>query len=946
MVQSAEVAADGRWGRWLKPAPALWIVCLLLAAGALLTGAQPPQKKPLPGSEECANCHENGRPGKREAGVPPAFHEAALRASPHADQECSGCHADLAKIKEFPHAEKLAKVDCGSCHPDVQTKYDESLHGRSVKRGDKLAPVCKDCHGGHTVLRPSDPRSPISTMEVPKLCGRCHREGTTVSMTRNIPQDNILENYRDSIHGEGLYKRGLTVTAVCTSCHTSHFVLPHTDSRSSIAKANIAKTCTKCHAQIETVHRQVIRGELWEKGPHLIPACVDCHEPHKVRKVFYSQGMSDGDCLRCHGDKTLSVERGGKPFSLYTNANELAGSRHARTACVQCHTGGTPSHKRPCDTMPAKVDCSVCHAEPVRQYRESTHGKLAAQGSPDAPGCRDCHSPHGVKSRNDSSSPTYSRNVPALCASCHRSGKKAAVRYKGTQDHMVEHYAESIHGKGLIQSGLTVTADCADCHTAHHVLPSKDPASSVNRANIAATCSKCHRGIYDQFKNSVHSPTVTKGKKLPECADCHSAHSIERTDLTNFRLHIMDQCGRCHKEITDRYFDTFHGKVSALGYLKTAKCYDCHGAHDILPVNNPKSHLSRANIVKTCGKCHPGSHRQFAGYLTHATHHDPEKYPFLFWTFWGMTTLLLGTLAVSGFHTLLWLPRSFEYRRMLKKTHSLEGIHVRRFEPLQRNLHLMVISSFLGLALTGMLLKFSYSPWARGLARLLGGFESAGYIHRFCALLTFTYFALHIRDLFKKKRESGKTWVEFITGPESMLFNKRDWHELVESLKWFSNRGPRPDYGRWTYWEKFDYFAVFWGVAVIGGTGLILWFPEVFTRVVPGWMVNVATTIHSDEALLAVSFIFTVHFFNTHFRPEKFPMDTVIFTGGIPLEEFKKDRPREYRQLVESGKLEEKLMPEPEPLALKLWRRLGFTALGIGLAMILMIIYAMVFAYK
>ena len=258
---------------------------------AAATFAQPP--KELPGSTECVNCHDTGRQaGKREPGNPPAFDAAALRASPHAAVECNSCHADV-DPKKLPHADKLARVDCGTCHPDEQKQYEESLHGRAVKHGDKLAPGCTDCHGRHNVKRPSAAGSPTSTMEVPRLCGGCHREGTPVSLTRQIPQDNILGNYMDSIHGEGLFKRGLTVTAVCTSCHTSHFVLPHTDARSSIAKQNIAKTCTKCHAQIEIVHRKVIRGELWEKQAHMIPACVDCHSPHKVRKVFYPQGMSD-----------------------------------------------------------------------------------------------------------------------------------------------------------------------------------------------------------------------------------------------------------------------------------------------------------------------------------------------------------------------------------------------------------------------------------------------------------------------------------------------------------------------------------------------------------------------------------------------------------------------------------------------------------------------------
>ncbi len=915
----------------------------ILAVAAALRG----QEAAPPSSEDCAACHDSGPSGgKRRAGVAPNFNAAALKASPHASLDCISCHSD---IKEVPHPEKLAPVECGQCHGDEQKQYAASVHGRKAARGDTSAPGCKDCHGTHGILRPSAPGSPTSTMEIPRLCGGCHREGTTVSLTRKIPQTNILGNYMDSIHGEGLFKRGLTVTAVCTSCHTAHFVLPHTDPRSSIAKQNIPKTCTHCHAQIETVHRKIIRGELWEKQPHMIPACVDCHSPHKVRKVFYTQGMADQDCLRCHGEPNLRETRSGQAVSLFTDRDELARSRHARIACVQCHTGGDPADAtRPCRTIAAKVDCSICHTEIVDQYRESRHGQLFAQGSPDAPECADCHSPHGTLGKNDSNSPTFSRNVPALCAKCHRTGQKAAVRYKGSQQRVVENYLESIHGKGLMQAGLTVTANCADCHSAHRELPAADPRSSVNRANVARTCSKCHRGIYEQFTESVHSPAVTRdGKKLPVCSDCHSAHSIQRTDLSNFRLHIMDQCGRCHEKIAETYFDTFHGKVSKLGYLTTAKCYDCHGSHDILPVTDQRSRLSRANIVKTCAKCHSGSHRQFAGYLTHATHHDPKRYPFLFYTFWGMTTLLVGTLAVAGTHTALWLRRSLKERRpAVQESAGTAGVYVRRFSTYQRNLHLTVIASFLGLALTGMLLKFSYAPWAKVLARLLGGFPAAGLLHRFCAVATFTYFGLHLWDLARHRRRSGKSWRRFIFDPESMMFGRGDWREFVDSLKWFVKKGPRPRYGRWTYWEKFDYFAVFWGVAVIGMTGLILWFPTVFTRVLPGWMVNVATTIHSDEALLAVCFIFSIHFFNTHFRPEKFPIDTVIFTEGVPLEELKHDRPREYQQLVESGELERLVMPAPLPSVSRRWRRLGFTALGIGLFLIVLMLYAMMFVYR
>ncbi len=894
------------------------------------------------------DCHEAGhRVGKRQPGVPPPFNEAALRASPHAALECTSCHSEV-DAKKLPHPEKLKPVDCGSCHADEQQQYVESLHGRAAKHGDVLAPRCTDCHGTHNILPPSAPNSPTYITQIPLLCGRCHHEGSPVQLTHSIPQDKILENYTESIHGEGLFRRGLVVTAVCTSCHTAHFVLPHTDSRSSIAKQNIAKTCTKCHAQIEAVHRKVIRGELWEKQPHLVPACVDCHEPHKIRRVFYAQGMSDRDCLRCHSDPELKASGEGRARSLFVSGHDLEESRHARVACVQCHTGGDPSQVRPCATINTKVDCSVCHAEAVEQFQQSTHGQLLARNSPDAPACADCHGTHHILSRSDPRSPTFSRNVPNLCGKCHRAGERAAVRYKGTQINVVEHYEESIHGQGLLKSGLTVTANCADCHTPHRELPAADARSSVNPRNVAATCGRCHQGIYEAFISSVHSPNVTKTRQaLPVCSDCHSAHTIKRTDLADFRLHIMDQCGRCHESIAQTYFETYHGKVSKLGYVKTAKCYDCHGAHDILPVTDPASRLSRANVVKTCAQCHPGSHRRFAGYLTHATHHDPKKYPWLFYAFWGMTTLLMGTLVVAGLHTAAWLPRSFKYSRELKSNGTSEGnLYVRRFRPFERNLHLMVITSFIGLALTGMTLKFSYTDWAQMLSHLLGGFEAAGLIHRFCALLTFTYFGLHLWDLARQRRKAGQTWRQFIFRSESTVFNRNDWREFAASLKWFFGRGPRPQYGRWTYWEKFDYFAVFWGVAVIGATGLLLWFPEFFTRLVPGWMINVATIIHSDEALLAVGFIFTVHFFNTHFRPERFPIDTVVFTGGEPLEKFKLDRPREYQQLVEQGELEKRLMPAPQPIVVTFWRRFGFSALLVGLVLIGLILYAAIFAYR
>lgn len=270
----------------------------------------------------------------------------------------------------------------------------------------------------------------------------------------------------------------------------------------------------------------------------------------------------------------------------------------------------------------------------------------------------------------------------------------------------------------------------------------------------------------------------------------------------------------------------------------------------------------------------------------------------------------------------------------------------RRFTRLNQLLHVVMIVCFLSLASTGMTLKFSYTSWAVFLSHLFGGFESAGYIHRVAATTMIALFITHIVDLVRRKRREYGTWRAMLLGPDSMVFNKKDLQDLIGNFKWFIGKGPRPDYGRWTYWEKFDYFAVFWGMIVIGSTGLMLWFPEFFTLLLPGWLINVATIIHSDEALLATGFIFTVHFFNTHFRPEKFPMDIVVFTGRMTLEEFKEDKPLEYEALLKSGELEQHLVePYPE-IVVRVIRIFGWTALTIGASLIILIIYAMIFAYQ
>jgi predicted CXXCH cytochrome family protein len=629
--------------------------------------------------EDCLDCHTDPDLTVEIDGktVPLVVDGEAFMGSIHADNGCVSCHED-ADVEEAPHPYPMTPVECSNCHDEVAEIFANSLHGRALAEDDPYAPDCIGCHGKHDIKSKLDNDSPSFIMNVPITCGRCHQEGSAMTLTHDIHKKNVLENYSMSIHGEGLYRKGLTVTAVCSSCHTSHNVLPHTDPDSTISRLNVVKTCMKCHANIEAAHTKIVRGELWEKEPHAVPACVECHGPHKARRVLYEDSLNDKFCLKCHGNPDLKkILADGSEKSLFINVEDFEHSIHKKKviACAKCHVNVNHNNSPVCKDS-GKVDCSICHAEVVKLYDESTHGMLHAKNDKNAPTCTDCHGNHNVMAKANFDSPIFPRNIPELCGRCHREGEKAALRYTGGQHDIIKHYQMSIHGRGLSQSGLMVSATCTNCHTAHSMLPAKDPKSSVNRDNIITACAQCHLGIAEKFSASVHSPAINKsGKKLPVCNDCHTSHSIKRHDTADFRGMILDECGTCHEHETETYFETYHGKASMLsGGEKTAKCSDCHGSHDILPAYYSKSRLNRRNVVETCKKCHPGSNRKFTGYLTHATHHDREKYPYLYYTFWGMTGLLLGTFAFFGIHTLFWIPRSFRERFKKRREHSRQKI--------------------------------------------------------------------------------------------------------------------------------------------------------------------------------------------------------------------------------------------------------------------------------
>jgi len=263
-----------------------------------------------------------------------------------------------------------------------------------------------------------------------------------------------------------------------------------------------------------------------------------------------------------------------------------------------------------------------------------------------------------------------------------------------------------------------------------------------------------------------------------------------------------------------------------------------------------------------------------------------------------------------------------------------EARYYTRFTPAQRMLHAVLVVTFLGLAATGLPLRFSSAAWSVALANAVGGFSAILFFHKFCAVILSIDFLIHVADIIYRtavKKQWGLLW-----GTNSMVPNLKDLKDLIGQLRWFFFLGPKPQFDRYTYWEKLDYWGVFWGMAIIGISGYAMWFSRAFARIVPGSWLNVAILIHGEEALLAVGYIFVVHFFNEHLRPHNFPMDITIFTGTQTEEEFRDRHPEEYARALESGQLTALRAEAPPAWGVRTSRWLGGAALVIGIVLIVL----------
>ena len=626
------------------------------------------------------------------------------------------------------------------------------------------------------------------------------------------------------------------------------------------------------------------------------------------------------------------------------------------TGCLSCHDGAqkTLQSRR----LSPDVDTPARDLKPVapEPFAKGVHAKMQ---------CVACHT--DITDNAETSHAHQKNPAQALnkvdCASCHqdlwakaqKEGNTAQKPRLGVIAQNIELYQKSFHARPNVDDKNKPNASCNDCHDTHsfNIPPANSPERVKWRLGISATCGEsCHTDQLEAYTDSVHGQeSINKhNPKSAVCTDCHSSHAVSNTSGDPFKLTISAQCGSCHEANFASYKATYHGQISTLGYAYTAKCYNCHGSHDILKADDPKSKIHADTRMTTCESCHNGKKdlakapAGFASFQPHGHHGDFKRYPQIWIAFQIMVQLLVGTFGFFWLHTALWFYREYKERKLRRNQPHIQtndlpakfvGKHIQRFSPIWRLAHITFALSLMILTLTGMPLFYPDAPWAAAIMAALGGPHIAGTIHRVNAVIFAAVFFWH---LFYMVWGIARDWKNFkFFGPNSMIPNLKDGRDMLGMFKWFFGKGPRPQFDRWTYWEKFDYWAPFWGVTIIGVSGLVMWLPNVFGAFLPGWVFNVAAIFHGEEAFLAVVFLFTVHFFNNHFRPDKFPLEVVMFTGTFSLEEFKREHPLQYQRLLDSGELESRLVAAPSPVKMAAAKVLGFTLIALGLALLTMV---------
>ncbi|MFC2102858.1 cytochrome b/b6 domain-containing protein [Bacteroidota bacterium] len=681
--------------------------------------------------------------------------------------------------------------------------------------------------------------------------------------------------------------------------------------------------------------------------------------------------QSKDDCFVCHDDEEFTTEIDGKEISLNINPAKFIKSVHKKLDCVNCHIGYDPEEE-PHNENANKVNCLKCHQK-TKQKHLFHPQILKANGIEYTPGinCTSCHGNHYVQSPKQQGSKWNHKNLVNSCGNCHEDIATAfkrsdhfyavekeleftpscigchknpiakihspedSLNVKISQEKLclschledpnvqhiateeisqsfIESYEKSVHGSALY-GGNSKAANCVDCHTSHNVLRKLEPFSTIYKGNIPKTCSKCHQEITNEFNHSIHGTAITKGIfDAPVCTDCHGEHNILKHDDPKspvaFENVSAEVCSPCHSSVKlnekfgisankyKTFSDSYHGLALRGGSVEVANCVSCHGAHNIKPSTDSTSTISKTNLIKTCGSCHPGANKNFTVGKIHVDIKDKEEQPILSLIASIYMVLIISIVGFMFLHNLVDLYRKskikkLKQRGLIKDTHHYGHKLYLRMNLNERIQHILLAGSFILLVITGFMLRFPHTWWVSHISSLSNdAFEYRSLIHRIAAVVMVAVSVYHIFYIAFTVR--GRRLIKD-------LFPK--WRDVLDAIGIAKfNLGiskEKPKLDRFSYIEKAEYWALVWGTILMTVTGFIMWFENIFIGLFTklGW--DIANVIHFYEAWLAALAILVWHFYFVIFNPDVYPMSVAWFKGTITEEEMAEEHPMELERL-------------------------------------------------
>jgi len=467
-------------------------------------------------------------------------------------------------------------------------------------------------------------------------------------------------------------------------------------------------------------------------------------------------------------------------------------------------------------------------------------------------------------------------------------------------------YQESVHGKA-VAAGSEKAAVCTDCHGGHEILAAGDPKSSIFKFNVPLTCAKCHESVKQEFMASIHGKAISRGNsQAPVCTDCHGIHSIKSHTDPNSSVSGQNlarvTCSRCHEGVrlsqefgfeghrSTTYLASYHGLASKLGSQVVANCASCHGVHNILPSSDERSTINRANLVKTCGQCHPGVTDKFVAAKVHVdaplsadTGSIAVRWIRKFYV--GMIVLVIGGMLLHNL--IIWRRKAIAHRAAQHRI-------IERMNRHQRIQHILLFTSFIVLVLTGFALKYPDS-WFASLLSM--GERVRGIAHRVAAVVLIgvgTYHVLYVA----LNRQGRRLIFDFLPVP-------KDVTDLWQSMRYYVGLSDKkPEFARFNYAEKAEYWALVWGLIVMASTGIMLWAKVTVGNMLPRWWLDVATAIHFYEAVLATLAIVVWHFYQVFFDPDTYPMNWAWWDGKVSFEHYQEEHGLDSEVLMHAAQSE------------------------------------------